>query len=306
MPTPPAQRSPLQSAKPYALLVFATLCWGGNVVAGQLVIGEISPMVTTFLRWASVSCFLVAFNGPRLLAAWPVLRQKLAMLVLMASLGYAGFNALFYVSSHYTTAVNIGIIQGTVPALVLVGALIFYKTRIHVVQMLGVAATMVGAAVVATEGDLARLATMSANHGDLIMLFACVLYAGYAVALKRRPQVPAMVFFTALSVIAMLATLPLVVYEQVSGLAIWPGWRGWLAIGFIALFPAFLAQVFFIRGVEILGPERAGPFMNLVPVFAALLAVLILAEPFRLFHAVALVLVLGGIALSESRKRKPG
>lgn len=290
--------------KPYALLIFTALCWGGNVVAGQLAIGEVSPLVIVFLRWVLVAGFLLAFNGRKLLAAWPILRQKLGMLLLMAALGFTGFNALFYLAAHYTRGVNIGIIQGTMPALVLLGAVIFYRSRVSLLQGLGLLATMLGVVVVAAGGDLARLAALSLNAGDLIMLFACILYAGYAVALKRRPQVSAMVFFTALSVIAMISSFPLVIYEQASGALVWPTWYGWLVVAYVALFPSFLAQIAFIRGVELIGPARAGVFVNLVPVFAALLAVLILSEPFELYHAVALALVLGGIAVAESRKAK--
>ncbi|MEX0922405.1 MAG: DMT family transporter [Rhodovibrionaceae bacterium] len=306
----PSSRSHAQSSsrrldlKPYALLVFTSLCWAGNVVVGQLAIGEVSPLLIVFLRWVIVASCLLAFNWRKLLAAWPVLRQKLGMLLLMAALGFTGFNALFYVAAHYTKGVNIGIIQGTMPALVLLGAVIFYRSPVRLLQGLGVLATMLGVVVVAAGGDLGRLAALSLNSGDLIMLFACILYAGYAVALKRRPQVPAMVFFTALSVIAMLSSLPLVIYEQASGNLVWPTWGGWLVVAYVALFPSFLAQITFIRGVELIGPERAGVFVNLVPIFAAILAVLILAEPFELYHAVALVLVLGGIALAESRKYK--
>jgi drug/metabolite transporter (DMT)-like permease len=228
------------------------------------------------------------------------------MIVLMAALGFTGFNALFYIASQHTKGVNIGIIQGTMPALILLAALIVFKSPIRLVQALGVVVTMTGVVVVASGGELSRLAALSLNPGDLIMLFACLLYAGYAVALKRRPQVPALVFFTALAVFAAIATLPLLAYEHASGNLEWPSRQGWLVVLFVALFPSFLAQVSFIRGVELIGPERAGIFVNFVPVFAALLSVLLLGEHFQLHHAVALTLVLGGIALAESRKRKAG
>lgn len=294
----------IKGVEPYALLVLTTLGWAGNVVAGQLAIGEVSPLVLTFLRWMIVAGCLLVVYGRQLIAAWPVLRRKLGMIVLMAALGFSGFNALFYIASHHTKGVNIGIIQGTMPALILLAALIVFRSPIRLVQALGVVVTMTGVVVVATAGELSRLAALSLNPGDLIMLFGCVLYSGYTVALKRRPEVPALVFFTALAVIAAIATLPLLAYEQAAGTLIWPSWHGWLVVLYVALVPSFLAQISFIRGVELIGPERAGIFVNLVPIFGALLSVLLLGEPFQLHHAVALSLVLGGIALAESRKRK--
>lgn len=294
----------ITAVEPYALLVLTTLSWSGNVIAGQLARGEVSPLTVTFLRWTIVAGCLLVFYGRDLVRAWPLIKPRLGLIVLMAALGFTGFNALFYVASHHTSAVNIGIIQGTMPALVLLGTIIAYRTRVRLLQVLGVSATMAGVMVIATAGEFDRLAALSINLGDAIMLSACILYSGYAVGLKRKPAVPTMVFFTVLAVIAAITTLPLLAYEYASGDLLWPSFDGWLIVLFIALFPSFLAQVMFIRGVELIGPERAGVFVNLVPIFAALLAVLILSEPFELYHAVALVLVLGGIAVAESRKAK--
>jgi drug/metabolite transporter (DMT)-like permease len=294
----------ITAVEPYALLVMTTLSWAGNVVVGQLAIGEVSPLALTFLRWIIVAGCLLAFYGRRLVEAWSLLKPKLGMVILMAALGFTGFNALFYVASHYTKGVNIGIIQGTMPAFILLGTVLVYRTQVRILQILGVAATMTGVVVVAIGGDLSRLAALSLNLGDLIMVSACILYSGYAVAVKGKPAVPTMVFFTALAVISAISSVPLLAYEQISGNLVWPTFEGWLLVLFVALFPSFLAQVFFIRAIELIGPERAGVFVNLVPIFAALLAVVILSEPFELYHGVALILVLGGIALAESRKAK--
>jgi drug/metabolite transporter (DMT)-like permease len=97
----------------------------------------------------------------------------------------------------------------------------------------------------------------------------------------------------------LVTSLPLVAYEMAAGTVQWPTPKGWLIMLFIGLFPSFLAQLFFMRGVELIGPGRAGLFVNLVPVFGALMAVLILGEPFHLYHAAALVFVLGGIFIAE-------
>lgn len=292
--------------EPYILLLLATLSFGGNVVAGQMAKGEISPLLLTFLRWVTVASFLLAFNGRRLLAAWPLLQPRLGLLVAMAVLGFTTFNSLFYVAAYHTTGVNIGILQGTIPALVLVGALIAYRTPVRPLQILGTLVTMTGVVVVTTGGELARLAALALNPGDLIMLLACLFYSGYAVALKQRPRVPALVFFTVLAVIAALTMAPVAAFEYLSGDTIWPSWKGWLVLLYVALFPSFLSQIFLIRGVELIGPGRASLFFNFVPVFAALLSVLMLGEAFQLYHAIALALVLFGVALAELRSRKAG
>jgi drug/metabolite transporter (DMT)-like permease len=137
------------------------------------------------------------------------------------------------------------------------------------------------------------------NRGDLIILVACVLYALYTVALRDRPRMSGAAFFTLLALISAVTSVPLVLAEAwVSGFSL-PTWQGWLVTLYVAIFPSCLAQLLFLRGVDLIGPGRAGVFVNLVPVFSAILAVTLIAEPFAPFHTVALALVIGGIWLAE-------
>ncbi|MGF6525196.1 DMT family transporter [Variovorax sp. PvP013] len=287
------------SGQPYVLLVFTMLIWGANAVAARLAVGEVSPMVVTFLRWA-VCCVALLLTSRRQIAEhWHVLRPSWRYVALMGALGFTGFNALFYAAAHHTTAINIAIIQGTIPVFVLLGSLVVYRTRIGVLQVLGVALTLAGIAVVASRGHLSELAGLDFNAGDVWMIVACVLYAGYALGLRRRPAVPAVVFFAATAAVAALVSLPLVAIEIARGQAFLPTPTGLALVLFIGLLPSFVSQLTFMQAVSLIGPARAGMFMNLVPIFGPLLAVLVLGEPLSTFHAVALALVLGGIYIAE-------
>jgi drug/metabolite transporter (DMT)-like permease len=286
----------------YLLLALTTLFWGGNAVASRLAVGEISPMALTCLRWTIVIVISLAVTRRELPAAWPELRRSWKLILAMGALGFTGFNALFYAAAHYTTAVNLTIIQGAIPVLVLCGALIVFGTRITLLQVLGMIVTLFGVALVATRGDVTTLLQLAFNPGDLLMLLACLLYAGYTLALRNRPKVSGLVFFAALSCVAFATSLPLMAYEIWAGTILWPTLQGLMILLYVALFPSLFAQLFFMRGVELIGPGRAGLFVNLVPIFGAMLAVAILAEPFRLYHGAALVFVLGGIWLAERRR----
>ncbi|WP_417684823.1 DMT family transporter [Roseibium sp.] len=289
---------------PFLLLTLTTLMWGGNTVAGRLAIGEVSPMVVVFLRWLIVSVVLVALTHRQIAAEWKEIRPNLRKMVVMATFGFTGFNMLFYIAAHQTTAVNLGIIQGSMPVLVLIGAVFAFGVRVRFLQICGILLTLAGVATVAAQGDLDILLAFSVNPGDGIMLIASLFYAGYTLSLRNRPKVSGIVFFTVLSVAAAIMTLPGLAFEISRETEQWPTTFGWGVVFYIALFPSCLAQIFFMRGVEIIGPARAGVFLNLVPIFAAVLAILILGEPFHIHHAVALALVLGGIWLSE-RKSTP-
>jgi drug/metabolite transporter (DMT)-like permease len=219
----------------------------------------------------------------------------------MGTLGFTGFNALFYAAAHHTSAVNLTILQGSIPVLVLVGTALFFGTRVRPLQVLGVSVTLLGVVAVSARGSLEVLRSLGFNIGDLWMLVASLFYAGYTLGLRRRPAVSGLVFFTAMAVAAFLTSLPLVAVEALAGTLQWPTPTGWAVLLYVGLCPSLLSQIFFIRGVELIGPGRAGLFVNLVPVFGALLAVVLIGEPFAWYHAAGLVLVLGGIGLAERR-----
>jgi len=218
---------------------------------------------------------------------------------MMGTLGFTAFNVLFYLAGHYTTAINIGILQGALPIFVMVGAFFSHGTRVTLMQVVGVLITSVGVLVIATHGAPLAVFDIEFNRGDLFMLLACVLYAFYAVALRKRPQIPGPAFFTLLALIAAITSLPLILVEALTTGLSMPTTKGLLVTAFVAIFPSCLAQLYFMRGVDLIGPGRAGIFMNLVPVFTAILAVIILGEPFAMFHLVALVLVISGILLAQ-------
>ena len=290
------------SGRAYLLLAFTALCWGANAVFGRLAVGEVSPMALVTLRWLGALGLLVVFAHAHLRRDWPAIRTRLPFVAVMGAVGFTVFNALFYLAAHWTTAVNIGIIQGSIPVFVLIGAFAAYRTRVTWLQVAGVLVTMLGVVIVASGGEPARLATFALNFGDVLMIAACVLYAGYTLGLSRRPPVSPLSLFTGIAAAAFLTSLPLALAEAALGRFQWPTPAGWIIVALVTLFPSFLAQISFIQGVTLIGPSRAGVFVNLVPVFASILALLVLKEPFEPFHAIALCLVLGGIWLSERGK----
>ena len=291
---------------PSLLLTLTAVFWAGNSVAGRLAVGHVSPLLLVFLRWVLVLAVMWPLYGRQVREHWPEIRPQLFRIVLMAMLGLTGFNALYYVAAHTTTAVNIGILQGSVPVVVLVAAFLTHGSRATLVQIAGVLVTALGVMVVATQGMPLEILHIDLNRGDLIILVACVLYALYTVALRDRPRMSGAAFFTLLALISAVTSVPLVLAEAfVSGFSM-PTWQGWLVTLYVAIFPSCLAQLLFLRGVDLIGPGRAGVFVNLVPVFSAILAVVLIAEPFALFHAVALALVIGGIWLAERGRAVPG
>jgi drug/metabolite transporter (DMT)-like permease len=287
--------------RPLLLLSATALIWAGHAVVGKLAVGEIGPMTLTFLRWGFALGPILIAARRTVAADFRVLRGRWLYVLSLGGLGYTAFNALFYVSAHYTAALNMALIQACVPALVLIGAAAGFGARPSLAQALGAALTILGVAIVASQGDFQRLARLAFNFGDLLLLVACVFYAFYALALRYRPNVSSTGFLAGLALAAFVTSIPPFVWE------VWrqgfsaPSARGWAVLAYAALGPAFISQLMFMRGVELIGPGRAGVFVNLVPIFGALLAVALLGEPLAAYHFTAMALVMGGIALAQRK-----
>lgn len=292
------------ATRAYVLLTLTALIWAGNAVAGKWAVGEVSPLALTSLRWVVACVALVPLAGPQVAREWRLLLPSWRRVLLMGGCGFTAFNALFYLAGTYTSATNLALFQGAIPVVVLACSFLAYRTPVGPIQALGVLVTLLGVAVAATHGSLEVLRNLDFNRGDLLMLGACLLYAGYTVALRSRPAVSGLTFFSALAAAALLTSLPLLAVEWASGHLIWPTGRGWAIVAFVGLGPSLISQLFFMRGVELIGPNRAGVFVNLVPVFGAFLAVALVGEAFGPDKAAALALVLGGIVITERFGRR--
>ena len=291
------------SSAPF-LLFLATLGWGSNTIASRLAVGEISPMLLIFFRWGFVVVILLSLYWRQMIDEWPIIRPRLKWLLIMGGCGLSLFNAFFYIAAHSTTAVNLGIIQSTMPGMILLGSFMFFGDRINRLQFSGLLLTLLGVGVIVTQGSLEQLMQLTFNHGDLLMIFACSFYAMYTVGLKSRPKISGMVMLAYFSVAAFLMTIPLMIFESFIYGTVMPGVKGFAIVFYIAIVPSFLSQIFFMRGVDLIGPGSAGLYANLVPIFSAIMAVLLLSEDFALFHLAAMLLVFGGIGLFEYQSRR--
>ncbi len=291
-----------ESIQAYCMLILTTFCWGLNAVFARMAAGEISPMLLVSIRWLGTLILLVMFAGRTIMEGLPAIRQHMGYTFLMGLVGLGGFGTLIYYSAYYTTAVNIGIIQGAMPAIVLVGSCWFFRTSVNLVQIAGVAVTMLGVVFISINGELEKLMSLSFNKGDLLMLIAVMLYGAYTVGLRRKHNLSSILLFASVVVWAFISTLPLTIYEFASGKTVWPEVKVWIIIGLIVLLPSFLSQICFIASVKLIGPARSGVFVNLVPVFASFLAVQLLGEAFEMYHGLSLFLVLSGIYIFEKYK----
>jgi drug/metabolite transporter (DMT)-like permease len=283
----------------WTLLFLTNLFWAGNIVIGRAVVGRVPPVTLAYWRWTGA--FLVAFGvaWPHLRRDWPTLLRHWPMMFVLAATGIATYNTMTYVGLQYTAALNALLLQSAMPLIVLIWDFGLFGARPSQWQILGVALSLLGVLAIISQLSLAVLSHVSLNIGDIWILGAVVVYALYMPLLRRRPAVHPLSLLVTMMGIGSCMILPFCLAEIARGATIQGGLPSYAAIAYTAVLPSFVAYLFFNRGVELIGPARAGQSAHLMPVLGAILAVLFLGERFHLYHLVGIVLIGAGIVLAS-------
>lgn len=298
--------SPLVAA---ALLVISSACWGGNIFIGRAVHAEVPPVGLSFWRWVLALCLLLPFAWPKLRRDWPLIRRHWRILALLAFFGMAAFHTSLYLSVNYTTATNAALLVAICPVLVPVLSWAIYREPITRRIVLATLISLVGVAVVVTRGQLGQLLELTFNKGDLIMLIAVFTWSMYTVLVKRRPPgLHPLALLTSTMVLAIGFLFPVYLWETLAVRPMPVTRESLLTIGYVVVFASLLAFLSFNRGIEVLGPNKGGLFMHLIPVFATLLAFVFLGERLEAFHGLGIAAILAGIVLAttDGLKQRPG
>lgn len=285
--------------RPYVLLALTTLFWAGNAIAGKIAAGVIPPFTLTFVRWLLVAAIVFVVARPHLAEHRQTIRKHGLLIMGLGVLGFSLFNFALYGALNFTTALNVSIEQSAFPSIVMLLMFLFYRERISWLQGLGVSLTVVGIAVTVSQGSLERLLGLQFNIGDVIMMGGVLVYSLYSIFLRYKPKLPWHVFMLIMAVGALITALPPALWEVSQGIYPQASWKVPALLAYIIIFPSLLSQVFWVRGIELIGPSRASVFINLVPVFGSALAVLLLGEIFAAYHAVGIVFVISGVMLAE-------
>ncbi len=306
----PLQRSfDLLMDRPYLVLVLTNLFWGGNVVAGKLAVGHVDAYTLMILRWTGALLVVLPFALGPLKRDWPTVRGKWWLYLFYGAVGYATFNVGVYVAAHFTSGVNTALEQVAVNIFVLLFNFLLFRTRVKSLQLFGVAITVLGVAIIATHGELGRILSLEVNFGDLLVIGACFAYAIYSIALRWRPQTNWLSFLATTFLGAIIASIayqlglgggPVRFLEALPEVDL----QGWLIVAYTVIFPSVISQMFYVRGVELIGSNRASLFVNLIPLFGTIGSVLVLGEALEAFHLVAAALVAAGIVLAEWSARR--
>ena len=287
--------------QPYLLLSLTSLFWAGNIVLARHVAGHVPPMTLSCVRWIGAFFILLPFARPYLARDWPVLRAHLPLVISLSATGFAFNNALAYWALQYTQALNGLLLQSSGPLFVALWALILFGVRLTWAQLAGIALSLLGVLTIILRGDAWALAGIRLNIGDIMFAGALLSFGLYSALMTRRPVMHQLSLISFTMAIGAALLLPLSVWEYTNGITLKFDLITVVTLIYVVVFASALAYLFFNRGVVLIGPNRAAPFMHLVPVFGSAMAILLLGEEPRLFHLVGYILVLAGVVIA-SRK----
>lgn len=283
---------------PYIWLVAAPLLWSGNMVFGRVLAQAVPPFTLSAVRWVMAGLVLLGFlriGGepvplPRGSAWGPV--------VAMGLTSVAGFTVLVYISLHLIGSVEASLIQSSTPIFALLLARLWLREELGLRKAAGALLTVVGVAVIVSHGSLARLLAWHWDAGDLLMLLAALLWAASTVAARPAAKHMSPLLATFHSAwIGTLALAPGVVWEWWRGSALHMSPLAWTGVAYVGIFPSAVAFLAWNYGVSRIGAGRASVFNNLLPLFTAILAVLLLGEPLTLAEVLGGLLILVGVSL---------
>lgn len=278
-------------------MVITLLCWSGNFVIGRAVHAEVPPVGLSFWRWGLAFMLVLAFAWPHLRRDVAALWARKGLIVSCAFLGVASFNTLVYHGLSTTTATNAVLMQAIMPMLILGASWLLFREPMGWRALAAFALSLAGVAAIVSGGDWDRLRQLSLTPGDAWVLLAVLFYAFYSALLRLRPDVHPLSFLAAIFLVGTLILLPLYLWEHVavrpmrlSGVTV-------ATLAYVAIFPSFLAYLCFNRAVALMGANKAGQFINLMPVFGTALAVVFLGERLQAAHLVGAGLIAAGLWL---------
>jgi drug/metabolite transporter (DMT)-like permease len=285
----------------YLLLLLACACWSGNHLMGRAIAGHVPPLTITTLRWLLAAAVLYPFIRGPLARDWPVIRQHVGVLAFLSLVGGALFGALQFVGLQLTTALNVSVMNSLAPVFIAAASAVMFRDRLSGRQLAGIAVSLLGVLAIISKLDPQVLSHFTFNVGDAIIVLNMALWGVYTASLRWRPPIHPLSFMFMFSLISGVMMLPAFAWEYSTGYHLQPTVLTFSAIVFVTLFSTITAFVFWTRALELIGPNRAGVFLHIIPIFSALLSGVLLGEPLMGYHVVGFVLILSGVWLAARR-----
>ncbi len=283
--------------------MLAALFWSGNFIVGKFAtLFQIPPLTLNVLRWVSVWFILIPFTYKEIYNNLPYIKKNWLVISFMGVITISTFNSVVYFALNYTQVINAVLMLAAIPAATIVLSSLMKIEKTNIFQILGLLLSIIGIGSIISNGDFQKIVSLNFNKGDLWMLVCVITWSLYSTLLKKyKLQLSQFTLIQLMVSVGILFLIPQFLYEKSIGLELNLNKAFFLILFYVVMFPAIAAYYCWQKGIEIIGPNRSTMFIQLMPLFSAVLAIIIFKEKFELYHFAGAIFILTGIYLSNRK-----
>ena len=289
----------------YIFLILTTLFWSGNFIVGKAAsLFEIPPFTLNFYRWTFAWLILAPFTLPEIIRKKNYILENIKLITILGITSITIFNSIVYYSLNFTQVISGVLMISTIPVMIIIFCWLFKIEKTNVYQILGVIFSLLGVVVIITKADLNILLNLNFNKGDLWMVVAMFSWAMYSALLRKKKfELSQLSLLQTIISAGLLFLLPAYLIELTLGYRVDIDLPFALTLTYVVLFPGLASFIFWIKGISIIGSNRSGIFLHLMPIFSTILAIIIFKEKFMIYHLFGATLIITGIILSSKKKK---
>ncbi len=291
----------MHKTKAYFMLVCATLFWACNFMIGKFAhFTNIPPMTLVFFRWLLVWLILLPFTYGEIIKSKDIILKNLPLLLFLSLTSVGLFNSFTYLALVHTQVINASLFNTAIPAIIILICFLLKIEKTNKFQILGLVLSTLGILSIITKLDIEIISSLNFNKGDLIMIGGVITWGLYSSFLKKKNFfIPLLTLVHVLCTFGLIFILPQFLYELYTGQVIKFDLNLFYILIFLALFPSIGSYYCWAGAVSIIGANRAGIFLSLIPLFSTILAISFYDEKFQLFHLIGAILIILGLFLSN-------
>ena len=290
----------------YLFLILATIFWSGNFIVGKAAsIFEIPPFSLNFYRWLFAGLILLPFTFKELILKKNYIFENLGFFIILGITSITIFNSIVYYSLHYTQVISGVLMISTIPVWIIFISSILKIEKTNIFQIIGVGLSLLGVIFIITKADLNLIKNLDFNKGDLTMVVAMFSWAIYSALLKKKTyEISQITLLQVVIITGLIFLIPIYIIEMNLGNVIKLDKPFLLTLTYVVLFPGLASFFFWIKGIALIGANRAGAFLHLMPIFGAIMAMVIFKEKFMFYHILGAIFIISGITLSNKKVLK--
>ena len=288
----------------YIFLILATLFWSGNFIVGKAAsLFEIPPFTLNFYRWTFAWLILAPFTLKEIFKKKSYILNNIKLILILGITSITVFNSIVYYSLNFTQVISGVLMISTIPVMIIFFCWVFKIEKTNFYQILGVLFSLMGVVVIVTNADVNKLLNLNFNKGDLWMVVAMLSWAMYSALLRKKKfKLSQISLLQTIISAGLILLLPAYLIEMALGYRVNIHLPFILTLTYVVLFPGLASFFFWIKGISIIGSNRSGIFLHLMPIFSTIMAMLIFKEKFMIFHLIGAILIVAGIILSSKRR----